>query len=195
MGLLIFSSALIERDGDSFFSAAGSSRGKTFGPFLGLATLLVTRQVMQALCSLPPAVRNHLALFPAFPFAPGHLWRGETISSSAAHGPSRFFGATDTSRDSGKKWLTRACCGRSDFRKSPAWYLVSASTLHHGCVRWNIRRTVGLAHLWRGEFSEAECSRRMASRAARAEAVPRMCYHRFSLCGKLRSLPVCIPPK
>src|SRR5438132_11617612 len=63
-GLLIFSSALIDAMG-IFLLGSWIVAGK-LRPFLGLAILLVTRQVMQALCSLPPP-SGIIWHYPGFP--------------------------------------------------------------------------------------------------------------------------------
>ena len=62
--LLIFSSALIDAMG-IFLLGSWIFAGK-LRPFLGLAILLVTRQVMQALCSLPPP-SGIIWHYPGFP--------------------------------------------------------------------------------------------------------------------------------
>src|SRR4029077_575104 len=84
------------------------------------------------------AVRNHLALS-RVSFAPRHLWRGERLLLQRAYGHRGF--RRDGTRATPAKMADRACRVRSDFRNRRCFG--SASTLHHGCVRWNIRRTVG----------------------------------------------------
>lgn len=71
--LLILSSALI--DGLGLFLLGRWLFGPSVRPFLGLVLLLGMRQIMQAICALPPPPKYDLALS-RFPFAAGHLQRG-----------------------------------------------------------------------------------------------------------------------
>jgi len=100
-GLLIFSSALIDAMG-IFLLGSWIVAGK-LRPFLGLAILLVTRQVMQALCSLPPpsGIIWHYPGFPSllvtYGVANDFFFSGHTAIA--------VFGATELARFR-QKWLT-----------------------------------------------------------------------------------------
>src|SRR5882724_4661891 len=133
--LLIFSSALIDAMG-IFLLGSWIFAGK-LRPFLGLAILLVTRQVMQALCSLT-TVRNYLALS-RVSFAPRYLWRGGRFFLQRAYGHRGFW--RHGTRAVPAKMAECACRVRGGFRDRSG--SSSASTLHDGCVCWNIRRIVG----------------------------------------------------
>ena len=99
--LLIFSSALIDAMG-IFLLGSWIFAGK-LRPFLGLAILLVTRQVMQALCSLPPpsGIIWHYPGFPSllvtYGVANDFFFSGHTAIA--------VFGATELARFR-QKWLT-----------------------------------------------------------------------------------------
>jgi len=99
--LLIFSSALIDAMG-IFLLGSWIFAGK-LRPFLGLAILLVTRQVMQALCSLPPpsGIIWHYPGFPSllvtYGVADDFFFSGHTAIA--------VFGATELARFR-QKWLT-----------------------------------------------------------------------------------------
>ena len=99
--LLIFSSALIDAMG-IFLLGSWIFAGK-LRPFLGLAILLVTRQVMQALCSLP-SPSGIIWHYPGFPsllvtygVANDFFFSGHTAIA--------VFGATELARFR-QKWLT-----------------------------------------------------------------------------------------
>jgi hypothetical protein len=99
--LLIFSSALIDAMG-IFLLGSWIFAGK-LRPFLGLAILLMTRQVMQALCSLPPpsGIIWHYPGFPSllvtYGVANDFFFSGHTAIA--------VFGATELARFR-QKWLT-----------------------------------------------------------------------------------------
>src|SRR5438552_422905 len=105
-GLLIFSSALIDAMG-IFLLGSWIVAGK-LRPFVGLAILLVTRQVMQALCSLPPpsGIIWHYPGFPSllvtYGVANDFFFSGHTAIA--------VFGATELARFR-KPWLTAAAIG------------------------------------------------------------------------------------
>jgi len=99
--LLIVSSALI--DAIAVFLLGSWVFAGSLRPFLGLAILLVTRQVMQALCSLPPppGIIWHYPGFPSllvtYSVANDFFFSGHTAIA--------VFGATELARF-GKTWLT-----------------------------------------------------------------------------------------
>src|SRR6266478_3303922 len=99
--LLIASSALI--DGIAIFLLASWIFAGQLRPFLGLAMLLVTRQLMQALCSLPapPGIIWHNPGFPSllvtYGVANDFFFSGHTAIA--------VFGATELARFR-QKWLT-----------------------------------------------------------------------------------------
>jgi PAP2 superfamily C-terminal len=99
--LLIVSSALIDAFG--IFLLGSWIFTDRLRPFLGLAILLVTRQVMQALCSLPPPA-GIIWHYPGFPsllvtygVANDFFFSGHTAIA--------VFGATELARFR-RKWLT-----------------------------------------------------------------------------------------
>ncbi|HUL16856.1 MAG TPA: phosphatase PAP2-related protein [Terriglobales bacterium] len=99
--LLIASSALIDAFG--FFLLVSWLFGKSVRPFLGLVLLLLLRQVMQALCALPPPE--------------GMIWHDPGVPSAlvtysvtsdfffSGHTAIAVFGATEIARLH-KPWLT-----------------------------------------------------------------------------------------
>jgi len=99
--LLIVSSALI--DAIAVFLLGSWIFAGSLRPFLGLAILLVARQVMQALCSLPPppGIIWHYPGFPSllvtYSVANDFFFSGHTAIAA--------FGATEVARF-GKTWLT-----------------------------------------------------------------------------------------
>ena len=99
--LLILSSALIDAIG-IFLLASWLFAGK-LRPFLGLATLLVMRQIVQALCSLPPPV-GMIWHYPGFP----SLLVTYGVSNDfffSGHTAIAVFGATELARLR-RNWLT-----------------------------------------------------------------------------------------
>jgi hypothetical protein len=104
--LLIISSALI--DAIAIFLLGSWIFFGKIRPFLGLAILLVTRQVMQALCSLPPpsGIIWHYPGFPSllvtYGVANDFFFSGHTAIA--------VFGATELARFR-KPWLTAVAIG------------------------------------------------------------------------------------
>lgn len=99
--LLILSSALIDAIG-IFLLASWLFAGK-LRPFLGLATLLVMRQIVQALCSLPPPA-GMIWHYPGFP----SLLVTYGVSNDfffSGHTAIAVFGATELARLR-RNWLT-----------------------------------------------------------------------------------------
>jgi hypothetical protein len=104
--LLILSSGLIDAIGIFLFASwlfAGKLR-----PFLGLATLLVMRQIVQALCSLPPPA-GMIWHYPGFP----SLLVTYGVSNDfffSGHTAIAVFGATEVARLR-RNWLTILAIG------------------------------------------------------------------------------------
>lgn len=101
--LLIVSSGLIDAIG--FFLLGRWLFGGTIRPFLGLFSLMVLRQVMQALCALP-APPNMIWHYPGFPslLVTYHVANDFFFSG---HTAIAVFGAIEISRLR-RKWLTMA---------------------------------------------------------------------------------------
>jgi len=99
--LLILSSALI--DGLGLFLLARWLFGSSIRPFLGLVLLMVLRQLLQALCSLP-VPPNMIWHFPGFP----SLLVTYNVANDfffSGHTAIAVFGALELARFR-KKWLT-----------------------------------------------------------------------------------------
>jgi len=104
--LLIVSSALI--DGLALFLLARWLFGPSVRPFLGLVLLLGMRQVMQAICALPPPP-NMIWRYPGFPSLLVTYNVGNDFFFSG-HTAIAVFGAMELARF-GKRWLTTAAVG------------------------------------------------------------------------------------
>jgi PAP2 superfamily C-terminal len=101
--LLITSSALIDAFG--FFLLLSWLFGKSVRPFLGLVLVLLLRQVMQALCALPPP-QGVIWHYPGVPSA----FVTYSVASDfffSGHTAIAVFGATEIARLH-KPWLTAA---------------------------------------------------------------------------------------
>ena len=153
--LLIFSSALIDAMG-IFLLGSWIFAGK-LRPFLGLAILLVTRQVMQALCSLPPpsGIIWHYPGFPSllvtYGVANDFFFSGHTAIA--------VFGATELARFR-KPWLTAAAIGAVVFEIAAVLVLRAHYTMD---VFAGIFAALWVAHV--GERISERSSRMAAERA------------------------------
>ncbi len=99
--LLIVSSALI--DGLALFLLGRWLFGPSVRPFLGLVLLLGLRQIMQAICALPPPP-NMIWHYPGFPSLLVTYSVGNDFFFSG-HTAIAVFGAIELAR-LGKRWLT-----------------------------------------------------------------------------------------
>ncbi|HXJ07225.1 MAG TPA: phosphatase PAP2-related protein [Candidatus Acidoferrum sp.] len=99
--LLILSSALI--DGLGLFLLARWLFGPSVRPFLGLVALLGMRQIMQAICALPPPP-NMIWHYPGFPSLLVTYNVGNDFFFSG-HTAIAVFGGIELARI-GKRWLT-----------------------------------------------------------------------------------------
>ena len=104
--LLIFSSALI--DGLGLFLLGRWLFGSTVRPFLGLVLLLGMRQIMQAICALPPPP-NMIWHYPGFPSLLVTYNVGDDFFFSG-HTAIAVFGGIELAR-LGKRWLTAIAVG------------------------------------------------------------------------------------
>lgn len=103
-GLLIVSSAFI--DGLGVFLLGSWLLGGSIRPFLGLALLMLLRQILQALCSLP-VPSGMIWHYPGFPslLVTYHVANDFFFSG---HTAIAVFAAIELSRF-GRKWLTVTC--------------------------------------------------------------------------------------
>src|SRR4029077_9683659 len=104
--LLIVSSALIDALG--LFLLGRLLFGGTVRPFLGLFLLMVLRQLMQAICALPPPP-NMIWHYPGFP----SLLVTYNVANDfffSGHTAIAVFGAVELGR-LGKRWLTATAVG------------------------------------------------------------------------------------
>jgi len=104
--LLILSSALI--DGLGLFLLGRWLFGPSVRPFLGLVLLLGLRQVMQAICALPPPP-NMIWHYPGFPSLLVTYNVGDDFFFSG-HTAIAVFGGIELAR-LGKRWLTAIAVG------------------------------------------------------------------------------------
>jgi hypothetical protein len=104
--LLILSSALI--DGLGLFLLARWLFGPSVRPFLGLVLLLGLRQLLQAICALPPPL-NMIWHYPGFPSALVTYNVGNDFFFSG-HTAIAVFGGIELAR-LGKRWLTVVAVG------------------------------------------------------------------------------------
>ena len=104
--LLIFSSALI--DGLGLFLLARWLFGPSVRPFLGLVLLLGLRQIMQAICALPPPP-NMIWHYPGFPSLLVTYNVGNDFFFSG-HTAIAVFGGIELAR-LGKRWLAVLAVG------------------------------------------------------------------------------------
>ena len=104
--LLILSSALI--DGLGLFLLGRWLFGPTVRPFLGLVLLLGLRQIMQAICALPPPP-NMIWHYPGFPSLLVTYDVGNDFFFSG-HTAIAVFGGIELAR-LGKRWLTAVAVG------------------------------------------------------------------------------------
>jgi hypothetical protein len=104
--LLILSSALI--DGLGLFLLGRWLFGPSVRPFLGLVLLLGLRQVMQAICALPPPP-NMIWHYPGFPSLLVTYNVGNDFFFSG-HTAIAVFGGIELGR-LGKRWLTATAVG------------------------------------------------------------------------------------
>jgi hypothetical protein len=104
--LLILSSALI--DGLGLFLLGRWLFGSTVRPFLGLVLLLGMRQIMQAICALPPPP-NMIWHYPGFPSLLVTYNVGDDFFFSG-HTAIAVFGGIELAR-LGKRWLTAIAVG------------------------------------------------------------------------------------
>jgi hypothetical protein len=140
--LLIVSSALI--DATAIFLLGSWIFAGKIRPFLGLAILLVTRQVMQALCSLPPpsGIIWHYPGFPSllvtYGVANDFFFSGHTAIA--------VFGATELARFR-KPWLTAAAIGAVVFEIAAVLVLRAHYTMD---VFAGILAALWVAHICEG---------------------------------------------
>jgi len=104
--LLILSSALI--DGLGLFLLSRWLFGPSVRPFLGLVLLLALRQIMQAICALPPPP-NMIWHYPGFPSLLVTYHVGNDFFFSG-HTAIAVFGGIELAR-LGKRWLTIIAVG------------------------------------------------------------------------------------
>jgi membrane-associated phospholipid phosphatase len=104
--LLILSSALI--DGLGLFLLGRWLFGSTVRPFLGLVLLLGMRQIMQAICALPPPP-NMIWHYPGFPSLLVTYNVGDDFFFSG-HTAIAVFGGIELAH-LGKRWLTAIAVG------------------------------------------------------------------------------------
>lgn len=104
--LLIFSSALIDALG--IFLLARWLFGPSVRPFLGLVLLLGSRQILQAICALPPPP-NMIWHYPGFPSLLVTYNVGNDFFFSG-HTAIAVFGGIELAR-LGKRWLTIMAAG------------------------------------------------------------------------------------
>jgi len=90
--LLIGSSALI--DLLALFLLLRWLFGASVRPFLGLFLLMVTRQIVQAFCALPPPP-NMIWHYPGFPFPARNVFGRGRFLFLRSHGDCRFCGSGD----------------------------------------------------------------------------------------------------
>jgi hypothetical protein len=139
--LLIVSSALIDALG--LFLLARWLFGGSVRPFLGLFLLMALRQLMQAICALPPPP-NMIWRYPGFPslLVTYHVANDFFFSG---HTAIAVFGALELSR-LGKKWLTAAAVVIALFEVATVLILRAHYTMD---VFTGI-----VAALWAGRFTE-----------------------------------------
>ena len=109
--LLIISSAFIDALG--VFLLGSWLFGGSVRPFLGLVLLMLLRQFLQALCSLPVPT-GMIWHYPGFPSLLVTYHVGNDFFFSG-HTAIAVFGATELAR-AGKRWLTRLAVGVAIFK-------------------------------------------------------------------------------